>query len=265
MPASDRIRPADVRRCARLVDECRDAGADHQAWQTRLLTGLFSLLDAQVGISGNMRDFGPGRPNQHLGSIRLGWPDQRAERAWLDYVESVPVERTPEFPSLARTTGAIVTRLRDQLWDRTSWYRSRAFNEIHRRSGIDDYVISLQRLPVGGLCHSLWIHRPVGAPPFGRRHWWMLRYVHERVGRLVGGPLASAVEPSVSDLTPRRRQILDGLLDGDSEKQIAYRLDLSRPTVHEHVMAVYRHFGVSSRGELMAWFVGRTRPPHPET
>ena len=47
------------------------------------------------------------------------------------------------------------------------------------------------------------------------------------------------------------------LLDGDSEKQVAIRLGLSLPTVHQYVTALYRKFGVSSRGELLARFISR--------
>jgi DNA-binding NarL/FixJ family response regulator len=57
------------------------------------------------------------------------------------------------------------------------------------------------------------------------------------------------------ELSPRMRQTLDRLLAGDSEKQIAHRMGLSRHTVHVYVKAIYRGFSVSSRGELLSKFV----------
>jgi DNA-binding NarL/FixJ family response regulator len=60
-------------------------------------------------------------------------------------------------------------------------------------------------------------------------------------------------------LSARLRQTLQGLLAGEAEKQIANRLDLSPHTVHVYVKGLYRHFGVSSRGELLARFV-RSHP-----
>jgi DNA-binding NarL/FixJ family response regulator len=48
-------------------------------------------------------------------------------------------------------------------------------------------------------------------------------------------------------------------LRGESEKQIAQKLGLSRHTVHEYVGNIYRHFGVCSRAELMAMWVGLKR------
>jgi DNA-binding CsgD family transcriptional regulator len=68
----------------------------------------------------------------------------------------------------------------------------------------------------------------------------------------------AAVEVTLPKLSPRVRQTLARLLAGDSEKQIARRLELSPHTVHVYVKALYRGFAVSSRGELLAKFV---RPP----
>jgi FixJ family two-component response regulator len=67
----------------------------------------------------------------------------------------------------------------------------------------------------------------------------------------------SGFDPDLIDALPRRaRQTLDFLLRGDSEKQIATRLELSRHTVHDYVKMVYRRLQVSSRAELMAKCLG---------
>jgi DNA-binding NarL/FixJ family response regulator len=56
-------------------------------------------------------------------------------------------------------------------------------------------------------------------------------------------------------LSRRLHQTLTALLQGDSEKQVALHLGLSRHTIHAYVKGLYRHFGVNSRGELLARFV----------
>ena len=66
-------------------------------------------------------------------------------------------------------------------------------------------------------------------------------------------------QPNRHGLTPRARQVLDCLLDGDSEKQAALRLGLRVTTVHGHVKRLYLHFGVGSRAELLAYFLRRYR------
>ena len=66
-----------------------------------------------------------------------------------------------------------------------------------------------------------------------------------------------ATRPERDGLAPRLEQTLSHLLRGDSEKQIAAKLNLSRHTVHVYVKSLYRHYNVSSRGELLARWVRR--------
>jgi DNA-binding CsgD family transcriptional regulator len=70
---------------------------------------------------------------------------------------------------------------------------------------------------------------------------------------LDGKPNLRGSEP----LSRRQRQTLEFLLTGDGEKQIAARLSISRHTVHVYVKSLYKRFGVSSRGELLAKWVRR--------
>jgi DNA-binding CsgD family transcriptional regulator len=52
---------------------------------------------------------------------------------------------------------------------------------------------------------------------------------------------------------------LSCLLEGTSEKQAAARLGLSRHTVHGYVKALYRHYRVNSRAELLVLCLRRER------
>ena len=64
--------------------------------------------------------------------------------------------------------------------------------------------------------------------------------------------LAAPERIAEESLSPRLRQTLGCLLEGHSEKEIADRLGLSATTIHQYVTALYRHFGVQSRAQLMA-------------
>jgi DNA-binding NarL/FixJ family response regulator len=64
------------------------------------------------------------------------------------------------------------------------------------------------------------------------------------------------MQSSTSDTTPHGlprhlRSTLSCLLEGTSEKEAAVRLGLSRHTVHGYITALYRHFHVKSRAELL--------------
>lgn len=61
---------------------------------------------------------------------------------------------------------------------------------------------------------------------------------------------------------PRRlRQTLEGLLSGQSEKQIARSLAISQHTVHVYVKQIYRKYSVSSRGELLSLWIKQDGNP----
>jgi DNA-binding NarL/FixJ family response regulator len=60
-----------------------------------------------------------------------------------------------------------------------------------------------------------------------------------------------------AELSPRLRETLEFLLRGESEKQIAARMELSKHTVHEYVKALYKRFSVSTRAELLARWVSK--------
>jgi DNA-binding NarL/FixJ family response regulator len=67
----------------------------------------------------------------------------------------------------------------------------------------------------------------------------------------------SALEPSPEKLSPRLRQTLACLLEGDTEKQVAARLSLSHATTHQYVTALYRYFGMRSRAQLLVHVLRR--------
>ena len=77
--------------------------------------------------------------------------------------------------------------------------------------------------------------------------------------------LAAACRSMLEEMAPRKlsfdltqgfskrmTETLQLLLAGDSEKEVAAKLNLSPHTVHIHVKKLYKRLDVSSRAELMA-------------
>jgi DNA-binding NarL/FixJ family response regulator len=69
--------------------------------------------------------------------------------------------------------------------------------------------------------------------------------------------LLNALKP----LSPRERDVLQLLLTGASEREIAHALGLTPATTHQYVVAILRNFGAHSRAELMAQWLRRLAPP----
>lgn len=63
---------------------------------------------------------------------------------------------------------------------------------------------------------------------------------------------ALAAAPSSRALTQRQQAILEGMAEGLTNRQIAARICFSESTVRLESMAIYRHFGVHSRGQAVA-------------
>ena len=53
------------------------------------------------------------------------------------------------------------------------------------------------------------------------------------------------------ELSPAESRVLDMVLQGLSEKEMAHKLNLSPHTVHNHIKRIYREFEVHTRAELL--------------
>src|SRR5262245_47499950 len=64
---------AEVRAAFRLLGECQELGADPIAWRMHMLRGLCQLVDAEVGMGGEVGLPGDGKP-EALPPVEVGWP-----------------------------------------------------------------------------------------------------------------------------------------------------------------------------------------------
>jgi DNA-binding CsgD family transcriptional regulator len=76
-----------------------------------------------------------------------------------------------------------------------------------------------------------------------------------RKGERRKGERRQPTTPSVRDMSPsftgREREIVDLLMEGMSNRQIAQSLGIAEATVKKHLHHVYRKFGVRSRALLI--------------
>jgi DNA-binding NarL/FixJ family response regulator len=67
--------------------------------------------------------------------------------------------------------------------------------------------------------------------------------------QLLGYYLSQNQNPKIEDLSFRQREILEMVVEGVSNAQIAGRLYLSESTIKQHLRAVYKELGVRNRTE----------------
>lgn len=245
-----------------LVGECRELGDDPRAWRSHLLDRLCKHLGARVGVLGEATGAEQGLfvPVQ---TVDHGWESGAERQAMFEWMEYQASSGKPRgLVPLSTCSRATVARS-DVLPDK-HWYDSAQFNEFLRRSNVDDLVVSFERISgrsVGTkqLYSCLTLFRAPGERKFRRHAVRFVELLHEEMAPLVGRRLAAAQERAPSSLSPRKREVLECLLEGDTDMQIARRLRISKPTVSEYVTEIFRYFGVSSRAELLARFLRRFR------
>lgn len=236
-----------------ILADCLDLGRDAEAWTRLLAESVADLVHARAVIATQMHGLQRGETPVRLTGARVGF-EASSQQRWDEYVSRTPLHRKPEYPYLVDGSDPAVLVTRDRVWRDADWSRSRTFNEGHRPCDVDDYLLSLVRR--GPVVSTLYVHGELGGDPLGPRAERLVGLLHRQILRNLGTRLAIAGERDASGLGERRREVLELLLTGMPEKQIAAVLCRSPATVHEHALAIYRHFGVSSRPQLMALLLG---------
>ena len=261
MSKSGRVRLGELRRAFRLVSECRDLGHDPAAWRRRLLEGLDALVGYQVGAAVRFRhDPATGLP-EACPLAEHGWDSPRERSLWHEnFLINRGFDWAITFRRFMALPGDLVTRTRGQLVEDREWDRSFEFLETRRPMGHDDLMVSYARAPDGEGLYGFTLNRSLGDGPFTTREGRLVHMLHHELARSFGTTVA--IEPGgVFEGLPRRLgETLQALVEGDSEKQVAARLGLSRHTVHEYIKDLYRRLAVNSRAELLALCIKHRRP-----
>jgi DNA-binding CsgD family transcriptional regulator len=254
MAHSCRLRTRDLRGVYQLLGECCELGADPLAWRQHLVERLPALLGGQLGHYMEVRVVG--QP--------FGQPFWLAPLASLDFGWGTPSDRKPFDAHLATgrpedgphiTPDLLTRRVKTVQWAENpacpDWHGSYFFNAYVKHTHLDDGLMAHQLVGPGQM-RWLIANRARGDRHFSVRDRRLMKLLNLELIRLLGHRLARLGEPSVSDLPPRLREVLICLMNGDSEKQAALKLGLSRYTVHDYVKLLHARFGVSSRGELLS-------------
>ncbi len=234
-----------------LAGELQELPPDLLIRGEHMVRGLAELVHAQVGLFCDLQHYLPDQKWKIAPLLDFGWAGEE-ERSWnMSFFEGKQLG-DPMTERCAGLMDPVTTRSREQLVSDAEWYRSPNVNELRRRARIDHCIYSNYRFSEQGRAMGIALHRPWGDVPFTAREIAIVDVFHrsQRLYSRTSNPM-----DDLRRLTPRQRQVLNRLQAGDSEKQIASALGISRNTVHVYIKALYLHFGVSSRGELMGlWF-----------
>jgi DNA-binding CsgD family transcriptional regulator len=259
----------EVSAVIRLVREVCDLWDDPTAWRTHLLNGACELIDGHVGLileddhSAARGYFGNlyvtsmvGLPAAMRGLVQPA-VSQLNQRKYDDVSDNVMAGVSNMWDQMQRQ--GWVTAAGNQLADEAAYHASPFYREFRQQIDCDDFVVSIRVVDLPARPEAILIDRPHGAAAFGPREVALVKLLHDEIAPLVGVRLTTEEHLSRDGLSKRLRETLSLLLEGYSEKQVASELKLATRTVHDYVAMLYEHFHVSSRAELLAYFI-RRRP-----
>lgn len=262
MSRREQPRLREVRAAYRLLGECLEQGNDANAWRSHLLTGVQNLTGARVALYMHV-DAPLSAQEQVTETVAAGFMDTQELALWAHYQATEAHRDDPFHQAFYRRTNRsrrLLTRNLDEIVERREWQRTRHYNEYVAACGLADRITSSLSLPSvePRQEQTIVLHRDAADGPFSASATHLVRLLHHELAGLLERKLVlpgSTEDRSV--LPPRLRDVLNGLLAGESEKQIAARLELSPHTVNRHVQRIYKHYGVRSRSRLLANLQGR--------
>ena len=256
---SEQILSSDVQTIVRIVGECTELWADPRGWREHVVRRANEVAHSHAGTWQSLQFAENPIEPRMISCTEVGWLDDGSQKHFDRWRRNQG--RTIGLDRAMENVGRLGSWsfARPDLVEDRRWYGSECDNDYMSLADCDHFIASIRVGRVPGSIDMLAVMRPLGESPFSRREIRMVVWLHDTIAELVGTRLAVESQRGIHGLSPRCRETLELLLRGEGEKQIASQLCLSRHTIHEYVTTIYRHFEVSSRAELMAYFI-RRRP-----
>jgi DNA-binding CsgD family transcriptional regulator len=217
-----------------------------------LVAGISDLVGADVWIWIHTRSNSAEMRPSGFHILDGGWRDDAERSAFLGAMYDPQLSRAVNS-TLLRSEHTTATR--EQFLPEDDPDRAPVLDWWTRSTGMRECIASV--FPIMPEVYSaVGLHRRVGKPPFTSIQRDMVHLILSKVDWLhKDGHDVPANDERLLKLSPREREVLLYLLEGDSRKQIAQRLGLSHHTIADHMKAIYKHFDVNSRAELLALFM----------
>jgi DNA-binding CsgD family transcriptional regulator len=246
---------------AELSHQCRDLGDSDRHWQLHFFAAVGKQVGADAAGGGEVGGFDERHPYEISLPVDWGFDTGFDITGWLRARELLKTD--PAFSPLltrylCRCGQVRGIALRRSTVPPDDGGRTADYRQVYEQMGVDHSLCCFRYVPDGrGEVFGGVFYRATGRPDFSAHDVKLIEEDFAAIAPLVGGPLARSEEPSPAGLTPRGRDVLRCVLEGDSAKQIAARLGISVNTANEYLRAVFHHFHVGTRPELMARWIRR--------
>jgi DNA-binding CsgD family transcriptional regulator len=246
----------DVEQIVHLVSEAADPTVEIPLPERKrlLLEGVAQLVDADCWLWSSSV-FNPNLRSDDVATALIdgGWTSGQQRAKFLEALYDPRVR-----PMQARIQDAYrnthITFDRDSL-TQDEW---QALDTLLASAGIGHFLVSFY--PLGEYASSgFGFYRRQDRAAFTGRDRAVVHVVCSQVDWLHRHGMDVPAKNKVVGLSRREREVMAFLLSGDSQKEVAHKLRLSEHTVGDYVKQIYKHFGVTSRAELLAHFISGGR------
>lgn len=220
---------------------CRITGAVNANWTGALRMnqdyGSDPLLGWRIGVKLELTPLSPDPKGESFVEIQRMWNDREIDPSFL-----LPIRKVGTFRTYS---------LRREMPQ--EWFDSEFFKGFFGSSGIYDGAFVGFPLNEDAESHfGFYFPRAITDEEIELLAYASrgIKWFHRK------NMLSYGLTVAESALTPAERRVLDMLLTGRSEKQIAADMEISYHTVHQHVTTIFRKFGVKNRSGLMALWLG---------
>lgn len=260
MTRSRRPTISQLRRLYLLCAECVELGRDPLVWRKHLAEGIMEMIPDTVVLVYELFPSRLSGDDLRSALIDVGWADDSRKDVFEEYLDSGDTEANPLLNWVLDAHGPTIAVRAMSLLAEQEWLELPS-GQYMRECGIELNCLTTASAQ-GPKRNVLTIHRQRGTGELSPRELTVIKLIHRELEADMGVALASFGEPSVLELTPSVRAVLLGLLQGESLKETSHRLGLSEHTARDYTKVIHRHFGVSSRAELLADLGGIARSPH---
>jgi DNA-binding CsgD family transcriptional regulator len=253
VPKKSLIDEQDVRAMVRLLGEVAANAGDHAVKKRQLMEGLCRLIGADSWMWGMCASLEPGMPPVYVMGYTGGFEPHHVANI-MKSVESQEMRTaTAHFARELAEKRTHLTRLQEQI-DPDGYFQKKPLSDWAREAGIGAILNSYRPLE-GGIISAICLYRRPDRPFFGSRDARIAHIVLSEVAwlHLLGWPTKDLA--ALPNLAPRQWTVFNLLVMGHSRGEVASSLNLSQHTVNGYVKAIFLHFNVHSRTQLVSRFL----------
>lgn len=249
MSRASLLRTDDVRFLMELVGELHELPDEDRAGRRKhLAQRVCDHLDGYLVLLVEASHYRPLKIGKITRLTESGYRDECERTFFDDYI----TKHCPNDPIVVRSFEIAEPNLsvrREDIVPDHVWHRSTLYNEYYRLAKVEQLLHTRAAVGYGELGIGLGIHR-TGRTPFSNRELQLADVLNQQLPSLYS-LLRSMPGASDNQLPTRYKRVIERLKHGDSVKQVAQSLGLSPHTVQGYVKEIYRHYGVTSRSQLL--------------